>query len=229
MQARGDPVNLPVFAQRVLGFLAITGKWQTREMVAGQLWSFASQDRAHANLRTALWQLRRAHPDVVQATRNGIGLKDDVVVDYSRITDQARRLLRGSVDPEELMNVPLDLFEAELLPGWDEDWLVIDRERHRQLRMHACEELSRRLLEIGCFALAVEAAYAAITIEPLCESTHRALAKAFLAEGNATRARQQFQLYRRLLADETGYAPSEEFVALVTTATPMPRQPIQQF
>lgn len=217
MQARGGPVTLPASAQRVVGFLAITKKCQTRELVAGQLWSFASQDRAQANLRTALWQLRRAHPSVVQAARDRIWLDDDVLVDYSMITDQARRLLRGSLDSKELMNLPLDLFEAELLPGWDDDWLVIDRERHRQLRMHACEELSRQLLEIGCFALAVEAAYAAITIEPLCESTHRALVKAFLAEGNTTRARQQFQLYRRLLADETGYAPSEEFVALVTT------------
>jgi DNA-binding SARP family transcriptional activator len=97
-------------------------------------------------------------------------------------------------------------------------------ERHPQLRTHACEELSRRPLEIGCFSW-VEAAYAAITIEPLCESTHRALAKAFLAEGVATRARQQFQLCQRMLADETGYAPSEQFVSLVTTAAPLPPQP----
>jgi DNA-binding SARP family transcriptional activator len=55
MQSWGDPVNIPVSVQRVLGFLAISGKWQTREVVAGQLWSFASQDRAQANLRTALW------------------------------------------------------------------------------------------------------------------------------------------------------------------------------
>jgi hypothetical protein len=96
-------------------------------VVAGQLWSFTSQVRAQANLRTALWELRRAHTGVVQAARDRIWLKDDILVDYRMITDQARRLLRGSVDPEDLMNVPLDPFEAELLPGWDEDWLVIDR------------------------------------------------------------------------------------------------------
>jgi hypothetical protein len=107
------------------------------------------------------------------------------LVDYRMITDQARLLLRGSVDPDELMNLPLDLFGAELL----------------------------------------EAAYAPITIEPLCKSTRCALAKAFLAEGNATRARQQFQPYRRMRADGTGYAPSEQFVSLVTTAAPLPPQP----
>jgi hypothetical protein len=37
-----------------------------------------------------------------------------------------------------------NLYE-DLLPAWDDDWLVLERERHRQLRLHALENLSARL------------------------------------------------------------------------------------
>ncbi len=218
VQSRGDPLRLPVTAQRVLGFLAVVGSRQTREVVAGRLWSFTSQERAQANLRTALWQLRRGHDDVVEAARDRIWLHEDVAIDYQVMVDTARRLFRGAITDLELLDVPLDLLRAELLPGWDEDWLLIERERHRQLRMHALEEFSHRLVAVGQFALAVDAAYGAIAIEPLCESAHRALTQVFLAEGNRSKALRQFQLYRSLLVDETGFGPTDEFVALLDGA-----------
>jgi DNA-binding SARP family transcriptional activator len=215
VRSHGRQVSVPVTAQRVLGYLDLTGARQSRDVVAGRLWQFTSQARAQANLRTALWQLRRTHRDVVQAARDRIWLTDGVAVDYHAMTEQARRLLSGAVDGSELTRVPLDLFQAELLPGWDEDWLLIERERHRQLRMHTLEDLSHRLARAGQFALAVDAAYAAIAIEPLCESAHRTLTEVFLAEGNRTEALRQFRLYRSLLADETGFGPTEEFAALL--------------
>ena len=210
-----DHPTLPVTAQRVVGFLAVVGRRQPREVVAGRLWSFSSQARAQANLRTALWQLRKSHEGVIQAARDGIWLDENVAIDYRAMVDHARRLLSGDVVGLDLLSVPLKLFEAELLPGWDEDWLMIERERHRQLRMHALEDLSHRLTGIGQFALAVEAAYAAIAIEPLCESAHRTLTQVFLAEGNRTEALRQFRLYRSLLVEEAGFGPTDEFVALI--------------
>jgi DNA-binding SARP family transcriptional activator len=214
-RARGLRLRLPVTAQRVLGFLAVAGRGQRRDVVAGRLWSLTSQSRAQANLRTALWQVRQADQEVVGSARDSIWLEEHVEVDYQTMTDQAKRLLSGGIDGGDLLRVPVDLYEAELLPGWDEDWLLIDRERHRQLRMHALEKLSRRLVEAGQVALAVGAAYTAIAIEPLCESAHRALVEAFLAEGNRTEALRDFELYRRMLRDETGLAPTDEFVGLL--------------
>ena len=38
------------------------------------------------------------------------------------------------------------LLTQDLLPGWDDDGLLIERERHRQLRLHALEEVARLLL-----------------------------------------------------------------------------------
>lgn len=215
VRAHGHRLNLPVTAQRVLGFLALAGPRQSRAVVAGRLWSCTNQARAQANLRTALWELRRTHGDVVRASRDRIWLTEGVAVDYWTMTEQARQLLSGAIAGADLPRVPIESFQTELLPDWDEDWLLIERERHRQLRMHALEHLSQRLADAGLFALAVDAAYAAIAIEPLCDSAHRALVQAFLAEGNRAEALRQFRLYRRLLNDETGFEPSDAFLAML--------------
>ena len=138
-----------------------------------------------------------------------------VTVDYVEMTRLAGRLLHRDLTGEELVDVPSDLLAADLLPGWDEDWLLIDRERHRQLRLHALEALSTQLTDTGEFAMAIQAALAAIAIEPLGESATLALIRASLAEGNRTEALRQFSLFRRLLAAETGLRPSEQLEELI--------------
>jgi DNA-binding SARP family transcriptional activator len=208
-------VRLPSSAQRVLGYLALTGVGQRRDVLAGRLWSTATQDRAHANLRTAVWKVRQLLPEVIDCRRDTVGLQPGVSVDYAGMTRLAGRLLHRQLSGDELLDVPSELLAADLLPGWDEDWLLIDRERHRQLRMHALEALSNQLTDLGEFALAIQSAYAAIAIEPLGESATHALIRACLAEGNRTEALRQFSLFQRLLADETGLRPSDGLVELI--------------
>ena len=38
---------------------------------------------------------------------------------------------------------------GELLPSWYDDWVLLERERLRQLRMHAWEALSEKLVRAG--------------------------------------------------------------------------------
>lgn len=201
-------VSLPANAQRVLGYLAVARAESRREVLAGHLWSWTNQARAQANLRTALWRVRQASAQLITSKRDVVRLGMSVRVDYTEMTSCALRLIDTTVAPEDVLITSPRLFEGDLLPGWDEDWLLIDRERHRQLRMHALEALSRQLVDCGEYARAVDAAYAAIAIEPLYESAQATLIAAHLAEGNRTEAIRQFTAFRRLLYDQTGLAPS---------------------
>jgi DNA-binding SARP family transcriptional activator len=72
----------------------------------------------------------------------------------------------------------------ELLPGWYDDWVLLERERTRQRLLHALEALSREHRAAGRCAEAVEAALVAVNAEPLRESAHRELLESHLAEGN---------------------------------------------
>ena len=92
--------------------------------------------------------------------------------------------------------------------------------------LHALEALSRRLVELGRYADAVEAAIAAIAAEPLRESAQRALIEAHLSEGNWVEAHRGFVTYRDLLRRELGVSPSHELASYLyqsaATWQPMP-------
>jgi DNA-binding SARP family transcriptional activator len=64
-----------------------------------------------------------------------------------------------------------------LFPGWYDDWVLLERERLRRLRLHALEVLADKLVREGRYGEAVQATYAAVRTEPLRESAHRAVVR----------------------------------------------------
>jgi len=96
----------------------------------------------------------------------------------------------------------------DLLLGWYDDWVLLERERLRQLRLYALEQLSSRLLATGDVARAAEAALEAVAVEPLRETAHAALIRAHLAQGNRAEATRQLQRLAELLDKELGEKPS---------------------
>lgn len=209
-----DPLTLPNPAQRVLGFLAVQRVPQLRETVAGRLWPFMTEARAHGCLRTALWRIRQASTAIVAVDRDAIRLDDVLEVDLHTVTTEAKRLIEG-LRSDAGTWASVDLFGRDLLPTWDEDWVLLERERLRQVRLHALEVLSGQLTAAGRAAEAIEAALAAVAAEPLRESAHRAVIEAHLSEGNRSEAARQAERYRRLLDEELGVTPSPLLTQLV--------------
>ena len=204
---------LPTSATRVVAFLALNPVQHRRSHVAGQLWPDITEQRARANLRNAVWKANTAADGLVEGDTATVRLRPDVQVDVSRLRAVARDLLHGSQALE--VDLPPDLFADEMLLGWDDDWALFERERIKQLCLHALEALSHRSLKSGLPAEAIDAALLAVKLEPLRESAHRAISQAHLAEGNVAQARRQFDFYRRLLNSELGFPPSVEYQELV--------------
>src|SRR5439155_12515211 len=100
------------------------------------------------------------------------------------------------------------LLGQDLLPDWYDDWVTVERERFRALRIHALPRLGALLLEAERFGEAWEAALASTRVEPLRESGHRLLVRIHLAEGNYGDALAHYLRFRRLLRDELGLEPS---------------------
>jgi DNA-binding SARP family transcriptional activator len=213
LRCGGEPVHLPLSAQRLLAFLALQPRPVNRVYVAGVLWLDASEERANANLRSTLWRLRRPGYVLVEATMTHLALADDVLVDFRQAEASARRLLD---DSEEWNANPYEVsLSGDLLPDWYDDWVLVERERFRQLRLHALESLCERLTAAGKFAQAVDAGLTAVSAEPLRESAQRTLVRAYLAEGNAAEALRQYRFCRKVLADDLGVVPSPEMEELV--------------
>jgi DNA-binding SARP family transcriptional activator len=201
--------------QRVMAFLAVHNRPLQRSFVAGNLWIDSDDDHAGANLRTALWRLRHLDTRLVDSSRSHLALSSEVAVDLHEGTAQARRLLRDT-SPGAHGDGTTALM-GDLLPDWYEDWVLLERERFRQLRLHALEAQCLALTQAGAFGLAVEAGLACLAAEPLRESAHRALIKVHLAEGNAAEAVRQYELCHALFTRELGLSPSAELRALVET------------
>ena len=102
-----------------------------------------------------------------------------------------------------------------MLLGWDDDWALFERERIKQLCLHALEALSVLQLKGGAPAAAINAALLAVRLEPLRESAHRAISHAHLEEGNMAQAVRQYKTYRELLHRELGLLPSTGYYELL--------------
>lgn len=207
--------SVPEGSKRLLAFVALRHWPVERRYVAGTLWPVRDDGRAAGNLRSALWRLRGAGIDVLCCDKWSLSLVAGVRVDTRDLGAWADRVIVGRPRPEDLARIHLDTDALDLLPGWYDDWTILERERLRQRLLHALESLSALLSGLGRHADAVESALAAVSAEPLRESAQRMLIKAYLAERNWYEARRALDAYRDLLARELGVPPSADLVALV--------------
>ena len=204
--------ELPRGVQRLVAHLALC-RWPARTAIAGELWPDVPEEHAQGSLRSALWRVQKAAPGLVDASAGTLALARGVRVDVWELTVWARRALdpHGPADDA----IPESALRGELLPGWYDDWVLLERERLRQLRMHALESAAVRLTAAGRHGEALQAAYAAVRAEPLRESAHRAVVRVHLGEGNVTEAVRAFDAFRRLLHEELGVGPTEQMTRLV--------------
>ena len=204
----GEPYSLPPSAERLVAYLALQSRPVMRSQVAGTLWGDRDDARSAACLRSALWRVNLGHDaSVIDAGRSRIVLHGDVSVDAREAQAAAHDQLVGHGP------VDLAIFAGELLPGWYDDWVLVERERLRQLCLTATERMAQSLLEAGQAGLAIEAALAVVAAEPLRESAHRILIDAHVDAGNRSEAIRQFERCRDLLASELGLHPGEALAA----------------
>jgi DNA-binding SARP family transcriptional activator len=205
----GVAVEVPHSSQRLVAFLAVNDGPLARDVVAAQLWTEVTGDRARAALRTALWRLgASAARGLVVAVDGRLALPPHVDVDFRAAARLAWAILHGRDRAAAVEDVAELRVAGDLLPDWYDDWVIVERERFRQLRIDALEALCVGLSDAGEYAAATEAGLAALAAEPLREQSHRVLIAAHLAAGNPGEALRQYRILRELLQRELGIAPS---------------------
>jgi DNA-binding SARP family transcriptional activator len=209
----GHAVQVPMSVQRLVAFVALAKRPLQRLYVAGTLWLHSSDEHANASLRTALWRLGRTGLHVIESLGTQIRLYEDVEVDVRELTDDAELAMARKSWPR---GRPLRLCEAgDLLPGWYDDWVLLERERIRQVRLHGLEAMCSSLAAERRFAEATLAGTAAVAADPLRESAHRVLIEAYLGEGNPCEALRQYTLFQTLSRAHLGLEPSPALQQLV--------------
>jgi len=195
LSAGSTVVVIPRAGQRLVALLALRGP-SLRPQVAGMLWPDVSEGRALGCLRTSIWRIRQLKFTIVTRPHSELALPADVAVDVhdpAGVVEDWRNSLRHSV---------------ELLPGWYDDWVLMERERVRQVLLHASERAVEDYLVRGEPATALTLAMATVAIDPLRESAHRLVVRAHLAEGNVAEARRHVSDVCQLMIEELGVPPS---------------------
>ncbi len=223
----GEELHVARNGQRLLAFMALADRPRRREYVAWSLWAEHGETRALGSLRTALWRLPRpSGRSLFDDSEDGVRLSQELEVDWRQSVRQAERVLAGDDEGEGLVVANLT---RDLLPDWYEEWLLLEREQFRQLRLHALETISTRRLAVGRTRDALQTGLLAVACEPLRESAHRCVIAAHLAEGNRHEAIRQYRLYLDLLTAEGLPALASDALATligrVSSAAP-PARPV---
>ena len=194
----GATVPLGVDSRRVVAYLAVHPRPQHRRGLAADLWPGVPAEAALRLLDDAVAALDV--PGLLIEADDTLALAPEAVVDLA----EAMALVRVLPDLPADEMVDTVLLRSDILPGWTAAWIVVERERFRQLRLHAMEERSLRLSAAERHEDAVAMAEVAVSTAPSRESARRALIKAHLAQGNIAAAVAEHDAYQELLRSSVG-------------------------
>ncbi|GDY28716.1 hypothetical protein GTS_03490 [Gandjariella thermophila] len=218
LRQNGRSIEVPPGCQRLLALLALRGR-QLRRLVASTLWPETSDSHALGSLRSLLWRWGDDASLLLDDTRGQLALREGVTVDVHHMVSIMEDLLKADGSENGHLHWSHDISElahtGDLLPGWYDDWVLFERERLRQMRLHSLEKLAGHMASQGQHAEAVEAALAAVAADPLRESAHRTVVEVHLAEGNVSEALRAFERCRQLMSEELGIEPSAQMQGLI--------------
>lgn len=198
--------------ERLFAYLALSTRALPRAYIAATLWPDTTDEKASANLRTALWRARQPRPSAVVVDNSHVSLSPHVWVDVRYVDEVARRCRStGELPGCDL----LEHVRGELLPGFWDSWLTFERERLRQEMIHLCDGMSRNALARNDTHGAVLAALRALECDPLHEPSTVRLIEAYLAEDNRVDALRTFRSYSARLAEELRIQPGPALRALI--------------
>lgn len=230
IQAFGSPVlrlgGTPLaFARRkalaLLVYLAMTHRVHTREALATLLWGDLPQERAFANLRKVLSELREQIENALIITRDTIALAPDYPVSLDVAAFEAA-IDRGisNANPHTL-EVAIADYRDDFLAGWSlpdaedfDEWLLLQREHLRSRCAEALQALAQKYAAVRQYSAAIAATRRLLALEPWREEAHRELMVLLERNGERRAAIAQFGVCRRVLAEELGVDPMEETQAL---------------
>jgi WD40 repeat protein/DNA-binding SARP family transcriptional activator len=213
----GKRVLLPSrAAQSMLAYFAMTaGIAHRREKLAGTFWPELSEESARKNLRQELWRIRKA-VSTGQTGGNDYLQADDLTITFNRQADywlDVSHFEQPALDVEPLLS-SLALYQGELLPGFYEEWVLLERERLRSLFDNKMEQSLALLVAAERWTTAQEQAERWLALGSSLEPAYRALMLVHGARGDMARVSSIYQQCIIALEEEVGLEPSSETRAL---------------
>src|SRR5687767_2070798 len=183
----GKRVVIPTrAAQSLLAYLVLTaGTPHRREKLAGIFWPETTEENARKNLRQELWRVRKAI-SMQGSSENEFFLANELTLTFNRDADywlDVSQMERTDLDLQSLMT-NLSLYQGELLPGFYDEWVTIERERVQAVFEARMTQLIEQLITAERWLAVEEWAERWLSLSDTREPAYRALMLANGARGD---------------------------------------------
>lgn len=216
----GDGRTLPIANRKARGLLAYLAlnpsRRESRERLAGLLWSDRGEDLARASLRQCLKQLRKLFNEIqfdgFRAERQDVSLSVGSV--HLDLNDASEGLSQNEISPSLLIEDGVPdriLYGLETLDESFAAWLHVIRKNWHDRLVGQLQECLRK----GSQEAGKRAAEVLVNIDPTHEEAHRFLIRIHADAGNIALALKQYKLLWDLLDEEFDMEPDESTQSLI--------------
>ncbi|PZP30718.1 MAG: hypothetical protein DI603_14445 [Roseateles depolymerans] len=233
LDARGQVLPLPYDkARALLALLCMQSGALEREPLAVLLWPDSAPAQARANLRRALYDLRRGLAELwpslqlepLRSDKKRVQLSDGLPWQIDCREFSLAQLDATTPLPEArraALQRAVALYRGPLLAGLSLDdapgfeaWLAPRREALQRQALQSLHELGELLEQRGEHTLALDCARRTLALDPWCEQALR-LSLRLQAARQPAQALAQFEQFSQRLQTELGLQPQPETQALV--------------
>lgn len=215
IRSDGKRVTIPSrAAQSLFAFLILSaGTPHRREKLAAIFWPETSDENARRYLRQELWRLRKA----LSAVAAGEYLvAEEFTLTFDRASDywlDVTQLEKPDIDTESLIS-NVSLYRGELLPGFYDDWIALERERVQGVFESKMRQLLEQLVTQERWVNVQEWAERWLALGDAPEPAYRALMLAYGARGDMGKVAVIYQRCTDDLREQLDVEPSAETRAL---------------
>jgi WD40 repeat protein/DNA-binding SARP family transcriptional activator len=197
-------------AQSLLAFLILNaGIRHRRERLAGLLWPDIPEEDARRNLRRALWHIRKAIKEQALLQTDDISIAFEASADVWVDTFALTHPIKGDATVEDLTQ-SVSVYISELLPGFYDEWIVLERERLQVIFEQRMKLLLERLLEARDWDSVLQWGEYWVNQGGAAEPAYQALMQAYAGQGDQSGVARTFQRCVDTLYRVLGVEPSDE-------------------
>ncbi|MCB0208690.1 MAG: AAA family ATPase [Anaerolineae bacterium] len=205
-------------AVALLGYLAVEARPVSRGYLAQLFWEDKSEARGRGNLSRAINNITQLLPGCLQADYHTVQFDIDTVDNLDLASFQSYLAQATIGDLVRAVMLYRGEFMADLnlldCPEFD-IWLFGQRERYQQQVVQVLQKIIDHYLQRGEYAVANGFVDRLLVITPWREETHRQKMNILARIGQRSAALAQYEICRRMLAEEFEVEPSAETTALI--------------
>lgn len=201
----------------LLAYLVTNPQEQSRARLAALLWPDQPDDKARSNLRWSINNLANLLPNAVAATRHTVQFRPAPTF-WVDLLDFTQLLHENQL---HTLAAAVELYRGDFLAGITVDdsadlevWLLQTRESWRQQVITTLERLSKAHVAQQQPTTAQTYLSRLLSLQPWHEDAHRQLMQLLAENGQRSAALAQFELCRKILAEEVAAEPAAETLAL---------------